>query len=390
MHPLKAPSPDGNRVKKVLPSVIDEEQSMFVQGRLITDNILVAMECFHWMKKKMKEKKILMNEKPSKTFNPERGLQQGDPISAYLFVICADVLSGLLKKEAVGGGSIHGTQVARRAPKISHLFFVDDSILFSRASVKEVEKLLEVLTTYLKASSQVVNLEKSEASFIRNMRDEVKQMIHNRMWNRDLVMQCFNRNEALQAISIPLSIRNPMDSLIWYRERNGEYSVKSAYHLIKGMEEAEGAGPLNRLKETIWKVRMLPRIKNFVWRLCKDILPTEANLLKKGSCFETLCPLCSEAPESSSHLFFLCPFAKRVWFAFPTNTRVPENVDVVSWMEECLGGKEVRVDQLLCICLWKIWGARNKRVFDGKDSDPYCVAQDVMDAAWECEVAETW
>lgn len=45
-----------NILKHILPDVIDTEQSAFVNGRFITDNTLIAMECFHWMKNK-KEKK---------------------------------------------------------------------------------------------------------------------------------------------------------------------------------------------------------------------------------------------------------------------------------------------------------------------------------------------
>lgn len=49
-----------NRLKPLLPEVIDEEQSAFVHGRLITDNSLVALESFHWMKNKRKGKNGFM------------------------------------------------------------------------------------------------------------------------------------------------------------------------------------------------------------------------------------------------------------------------------------------------------------------------------------------
>lgn len=205
-----------NRIKIILPDIIDEEQSDFVKGRLIIDNALVAMECFHWLKKKDKGKKgemglkfdmskaydrlewkfvtntlsttgfpifmvnlmgwcistmkypILVNGNPSKDFIPAMGLRQEDPLSPYLFVICADVLSRILKKENMNH-NLHGLRIPRKAPVISHMFFVDYSLMFARAITTEADQILQVLHRYQAASGQVVNLNKSEVSFSKNV-----------------------------------------------------------------------------------------------------------------------------------------------------------------------------------------------------------------------------
>ena len=53
----------------------------------------------------------------------------------------------------------------RNGPNISHLFFVNDNILFCRAKCKECNKVLD----YEQASSKVVNIDKSCILFNANM-----------------------------------------------------------------------------------------------------------------------------------------------------------------------------------------------------------------------------
>jgi len=44
-----------NRLKIVLLDIIDENQSAFIPNRLITNNAIVAFECFHAMKERKRE-----------------------------------------------------------------------------------------------------------------------------------------------------------------------------------------------------------------------------------------------------------------------------------------------------------------------------------------------
>jgi hypothetical protein len=118
------------------------------------------------------------------TFQPTRGLRQGDPPSPYLFLFVADGLSKVLQHEA-RNGSIEGVRVCRRAPEITQLLFADDSLLFFCANSSQASCVKMALERYSRATGQLINFDKCSILFNANQEgnvmDEVKAQlsVHN-------------------------------------------------------------------------------------------------------------------------------------------------------------------------------------------------------------------
>lgn len=87
---------------------------------------------------------VLMNGESKGRILPTRGLRQGDSISLYLFLLCAEGLSAMLSM-GDGGGIPRGISVCRRAPVVSHLLFADDCIVFCNASKEEGARITKSL-----------------------------------------------------------------------------------------------------------------------------------------------------------------------------------------------------------------------------------------------------
>ena len=90
---------------------------------------------------------VLINGEPHGDITHTRGLRQGDPLSPHLFLLCTEGFHGLLKK-AKTMGEIKGVSICRRGPRLTHLLFANDSLIFCGANDNECQKLLEILATY--------------------------------------------------------------------------------------------------------------------------------------------------------------------------------------------------------------------------------------------------
>ena len=126
---------------------------------------------------------VLINGKPKGFVTPTRGIKQGDPLSPYLFLFCAEGLSAMIRK-AKEARNLQGILFDDGGVRLSHLLFADNSFIFCQATMEKCQRLLAILKQYEVASGQAVNRQKTTLFFSRNTRTNVKQNIQNMMGAR--------------------------------------------------------------------------------------------------------------------------------------------------------------------------------------------------------------
>lgn len=206
-------------------------------------------------------------------------------------------------------------------------------------------------------------------------------------WRRDLVFNVFNQFEAQQIINIPISLRLPEDKIIWHQERDGEYSVRSAYHLIcedKNGGTPESSNARNQKKwKAIWKIPIPNCVWNFLWRIAKNILPTRRNLRRKGVVLDPLCLICNVEEESQEHLFMSYQATRALWFTTSLGIHVPQRLSFSDWMLQWMSCPDILAQQIFSVTLSKIWKARNQVVFNNITFKPIDIAIAAFDFVQE-------
>ena len=106
-----------------------------------------------------------------------------------------------------------------------------------------------------------------------------------RRWDEELLDCNFYLWEVEIIKGIYVSQVVDTDTLVWPLTPDGMYSVRSAYWLYSELSRqalpssSTGEGDKG-LWNGIWKLRVPPKVRHFLWRVVCDALPTKINLLK--------------------------------------------------------------------------------------------------------------
>ena len=128
---------------------------------------------------------------------------------------------------------------------------------------------------------------------------------------------CLLRFDTIKSISLSLQLL--ADKLIWAEPL---FNVRSAYKVALELSTASSSSSslddsnLKRFWKHIWKIRVPYKVCHFVWKACRDILPTKQNLKHRQVLSEDLWAESNLDLETIGHLFWSCLRAQRVWTYF--------------------------------------------------------------------------
>ncbi|CAL1358518.1 unnamed protein product [Linum trigynum] len=212
-----------DRLKLLMPDLVDENQTSFVPKRHITSNIIILQEIIHTMNQLKGVKglmvlkidlakaydriswsfllstleaagfpqefislvmacvttasfQVLWNGSCTEEFKPTRGLRQGCPLSPYLFTLCMERLNHNIKK-SVECGKWKPICLSKNGPPLTHLFFADDLVLLAEADANQARVVMSCLDQFCSASGEKVSKEKSRVYFSRNTKERTKNRL---------------------------------------------------------------------------------------------------------------------------------------------------------------------------------------------------------------------
>ena len=118
---------------------------------------------------------------------------------------------------------------------------------------------------------------------------------------------------------IPLSRNVVEDTLYWPYFTSGNYSCRSGYRFLKEESEMQAnpqsAPPIHdkQVWKEIWQMRDPPKVNNFIWRACRNALPTKQALMRSKIIADPIYERFKHVVKETEHALWSCLKLDVVW-----------------------------------------------------------------------------
>lgn len=143
-------------------------------------------------------------------------------------------------------------------------------------------------------------------------------------------------------LSICPIIMGTKDEVVWSKERNGNYTVRSGYEYRKESKNGLSHMSMHSSWKRLWKEKINNKWKIFLWKILNKSLPKE--FIRRRIIIDSVCKFCKVEVESLEHLFRDCNISRHIWAAGRLGLRTENqaNIPIADWIwngSVCLGNK---------------------------------------------------
>ena len=201
-------------------------------------------------------------------------------------------------------------------------------------------------------------------------------------WHQHVVRDNFIALDAEAILNIPLHFGGGYDFHAWAFDRTGNYTIKTTYRALvtqkelAALEEGTVTGSSQteeQMWKSLWKLKVLPKVRVFWWRVVRGILPDECTLRHRHIKVISRCNVCNAMDEDLMHALVHCSHAKSFWAA------AREVLDLkLSSLHPTTWSRDLVVDtrfstiercQIITI-MHAIWSSRNRWTHDEDGYNP--------------------
>ena len=164
-------------------------------------------------------------------------------------------------------------------------------------------------------------------------------------------------------ILIRHSFQEVPDQVTWKAGPSATFIVRSQYQFLKPLR------PQDRAIYTLWNLSSPPKVKITMWLAVHDRLPTDLYLHRRHI---RLRIFCENHPESSTHIFLLCDFVRRVWAPVVSSMTIPTWPSSLrhlweDWQTLAIPEAVWKIWDIHALAvIWSIWTERDSRIFAQK------------------------